>query len=175
MTARTAGRRPQRRPASRNANRVPAGPAAPGRATSALVWAALVLAVIGTGISAYLVFERLQGSSPVCIGTHGCATVQKSKYSAIFGVPVATMGMALYLVLAAGAVAWLRDLRGQRPQLAALAFYGTLFGLLFSGYLTYLEAFVIDAWCIWCISSALVMTVLFATWLAVLALTLRRR
>ena len=43
-----------------------------------------------------------------------------------------------------------------------LLFGGALFGVLFSGYLTYLEAAVIKAWCRYCVASAIIITIVFA-------------
>jgi len=140
-----------------------------------LVVFALVLAAAGTAIAAYLAYENVQGETGVCTVVHGCATVQKSSYGKIVGIPVSVPGLALYLGLTAGAVAWLRGLGGRRDEISLLASAGASFGLLFSGYLTYVEAFVLDAWCIYCIVSALLLTLLTAAWLAVLGLALRAR
>jgi len=145
------------------------------RAHVAVVMATLVLAVVGIGVAGYLLIVRVQGSSPVCVATHGCATVQNSVYSKIMGIPVAVPGLGMYVALAAASVAWLRNVRTLRPQITFLAFNGALFGVLFSGYLTYLEAFVIDAWCVYCIVSASLLSLLLLAWVAVLVPTLRAR
>lgn len=146
-------------------------PFANGR-TLAIV-AALVLSVVGVGIAGYLVYENMQGQSGVCVIAQGCQTVQQSRYGKILGVPVSVPGLALYSVLAVAAIAWLRDFRGLSPVALLVGFYGSLAGALFSAYLTYLEAFVIEAWCIYCIVSALLMTGLLLLWGTVFALTLR--
>lgn len=140
-----------------------------------LAFLALALALAGTGISSYLVAVKLQGSEPVCRIAHGCATVQKSEYSEILGVPVSIPGLGGYLLLAALALVWITGWRGLRAHAALLAFYATLFGLAFSAYLTYVEWRVLEAWCIWCIMSALVMTALFATWLVLFVREARAR
>jgi uncharacterized membrane protein len=144
-------------------------------AVHVLVLLALVLAVVGTGIAAYLAYENVQGQTSVCTVVHGCATVQKSSYGKFLGVPVSVPGLALYVVLAGSAVAWLRDVAGRRDEVSLLAFSGALFGFLFSGYLTYVEAFVLDAWCIYCIASAVLMTLLMLSWFTVLAMAVRER
>ncbi len=157
--------RPVARPVSANA------PASPTRERGLLWWlvvAALVLSVVGVGIAVYLAAENLQGNAGVCTVVHGCATVQKSRYGKILGVPISLPGLALYLVLAGSAAGWLTDFKGQRRLFTMVAFNGALFGVLFSAYLTYLEAFVLDAWCIYCIASALILAALFVTWGAVL-------
>lgn len=157
------------RPAART---VPAPvPATPGRERGLLWWliaAALVLSVAGVGIAVYLAAENLQGNSGVCTVVHGCATVQKSRYGKILGIPISVPGLLLYLVLAGSALGWLFDFRSQRRLFTVIAFNGALLGVLFSGYLTYLEAFVLDAWCIYCIASALILSALFLIWAAAL-------
>ena len=140
---------------------------------AALVVVALLLAIAGMGVAGYLAFENVQGKTTVCGVTHGCATVQNSKYAKIVGVPVSVPGFLLYATLAVAAVAWLVDVRGLRPLFTLLAFGSVLFGLMFSAYLTYIEAFVLNAWCVFCVVSALLMAALTATWLAVLWLAVR--
>jgi len=137
------------------------------------ILAALVLSLVGVGVAGYLVYENLQGQSGVCVIAQGCQTVQQSRYGKILGVPVSVPGFALYAALALAAVAWLKDFRGLSPVALLVGFYGALAGTLFSAYLTYLEAFVIEAWCIYCIVSALLMTGLLLLWGTVFALTLR--
>ncbi|GAB4336411.1 MAG: hypothetical protein Kow0010_24230 [Dehalococcoidia bacterium] len=140
-----------------------------------LVAVALFLAIAGMGVAGYLAFENVQGKASVCGVTHGCSTVQDSKYGKIVGVPVSVPGFLLYVALVAAAVAWLSNVRGLRPLFTLLAFGGVLFGLTFSAYLTYIEAFVLNAWCIFCVVSALIMTALTAVWLAVLWLAVREQ
>jgi len=132
--------------------------------TTVVVLLALALAVVGVGIAAYLAYENLQGDAGACTITKGCSTVQKSSYGKLLGVPVSVPGLLLYLALAGAAVAWLRNLGGQRELITFGAFFGALFGLGFSAYLTYVEAFVLNAWCIYCIVSALIMGALFLAW-----------
>ena len=119
--------------------------------TTRLVMAAL--AVAGIGVAGYLTYVHYAGVSPICATGGGCETVQKSSYSEIGGVPVAILGLAGYVAILAGLF-----LPGDATRLwtAALA----LIGAGFSAYLTYLELFVIDAICQWCVASAVIMTVL---------------
>jgi len=140
-----------------------------------LVAGLLVLAIAGVAVAAYLAWENSQGRSGVCTIAHGCSKVQQSRYGKMIGVPVSVPGLVLYTLLTVAAAAWLADHRGLRPVILVLAFYGALGGFLFSAYLTYLEAFVIDAWCIYCIASALIMTALFLGWSIMLWAGLRSR
>lgn len=114
-----------------------------------------VLAVAGIGIATYLTVVHYQGDDPVCLaGGHGCATVQKSDYAEMAGIPVPVIGLFGYLTLILAAA-----LRGDPGRLLGLFAGGIGFG--FSIYLTYLELFVIDAICQWCVGSAIVMTLAF--------------
>jgi uncharacterized membrane protein len=122
----------------------------------ALRIAAAVLAVAGIGVATYITIADSGGGAPVCLaGGHGCATVASSHYSHIAGVNVAVFGIAGYVLILAAAL-----VPGDRGRFAGLLF--ALVGFGFSAYLTYLELFVIDAICQWCVSSAALMTLLLA-------------
>lgn len=111
------------------------------------------LATAGLLVSAYLTWAHFAGLEPVCgLGSHGCQTVQASRYATVLSVPVATLGLAGYACLLLAAV-----LRGEAG--AYLGLLVALVGTLFSAYLTYLEVFVIGAVCQWCVASAAIMAV----------------
>jgi uncharacterized membrane protein len=115
---------------------------------------AFALALVGVGIATYIAIADSGGGSPVCLaGGHGCATVAKSHYSHLAGINVAVFGIAGYVLLLAAAAA-----PGDLGRFGGLLF--SLIGFGFSVYLTYLELFVIDAICHWCVASAVVMTLL---------------
>ncbi|MGI9097761.1 MAG: vitamin K epoxide reductase family protein [Solirubrobacteraceae bacterium] len=118
--------------------------------------AALLTAVLGVGVAGYLTYVHYAGLQPFCAGgSHGCERVQSSSYASLGGIPVAVLGLAGYLAIAAALVA-----PGEGARLAAAALAVSGFG--FSAYLTYLELFVIDAICQWCVVSAVLLTVLAA-------------
>ncbi len=115
-----------------------------------------VLAVIGIGVASYITIADAGGGSPVCLaGSHDCQTVVDSKYSHLLGANVAAIGIAGYVVLLAASLT-----PGDAGRFAG--FVAALVGFGFSLYLTYLELFVIDAICQWCVASAVIMTALFA-------------
>jgi uncharacterized membrane protein/thiol-disulfide isomerase/thioredoxin len=128
-------------------------------------WAIPVLSLIGCGVAAYMAYVETTQVSAVCGPVGDCNTVQQSAYARLFGVlPIGVLGVLGYIAIL---VAWLvrRFGRGCPADLAALALLGmTAFGTLFSIYLTFLEPFVIGATCAWCLSSAIIMTLLL--WLA---------
>lgn len=113
-------------------------------------------AAFGIGIATYIALEAAGGQAPACIaGSSGCLTVAESDYSHLLGINVAVFGIVGYALLLVAAI-----MRGDPARLAGFGL--ALTGLGFSVYLTYLELFVIDAICQWCVASAIVMTVLFA-------------
>ena len=118
--------------------------------------AAAVIALVGIGVATYITIADASSGSPVCLaGGHGCETVANSKYAHLAGVNVAALGIVAYVTLFAAAL-----VRGDAARFASLAVAAVGFG--FSLYLTYLELFVIDAICQWCVASAVLMTLLFA-------------
>lgn len=114
------------------------------------------LALGGTAIAGYLLIVRLLGEAPACGPVRGCDTVAASEYATVVGLPVALFGVVFSLVLTAAAIVWWR----RRDRRALHALYGLgLLGVAAAGYLTYLELFVIEAICIWCVSYAITIVV----------------
>ncbi len=119
------------------------------------------LALIGMGVATYLTFVETRNVSAICGPIGNCNTVQSSPYARLFGVlPVGLLGLLGYVaVLVAAFVARLAE--SWVSELARLALFAmAVFGVLFSIYLTYLELFVIHAVCMWCLSSAVLMTLI---------------
>jgi uncharacterized membrane protein len=122
--------------------------------TARLRGAAIVLALVGLAIAAYLTYVHYAKLKPLCLaGGGGCETVQSSEWSKLAGVPVALIGLVGYAGILASLLA-----PGEAGRLATVAL--TLVGWLFSAYLTYRELFSIHAICQWCVASAVVMTAL---------------
>jgi uncharacterized membrane protein len=115
--------------------------------------AGTVCCVLGLAIAAYLTYVHYAGIAPVCEIAHGCEKVQSSRWSALAGVPVALLGLVGY----AGVLAALR-LPGEAALTAAAG--QALVGAGFSAYLTYRELVTIEAICIWCVASAVLMAAL---------------
>jgi uncharacterized membrane protein len=126
-----------------------------------LNWAIPILAIIGLGVSTYLIVIETTSIPAVCGPIGDCNTVQQSPYSHVFGfIPVGLLGALGYLGILA---AWLlgKFSAGKLADYMPLAIFGMgIFGTFFSVYLTYLELFVIKAVCIWCLSSAVIITLL---------------
>ncbi len=116
----------------------------------------MILALVGIGVAAYIAIAESGGGAPKCLaGGHGCETVANSQYAHLAGINVAVIGIAGYVVLLAAAIA-----PGDPGRFGG--FLAALVGFGFSVYLTYLELFVIDAICQWCVASAVLMTLSLA-------------
>jgi uncharacterized membrane protein len=112
-----------------------------------------LLSSVGLGIAGYLTYVHYAGLAPVCGISHGCETVQTSQYAYLGGVPVAVLGLISYVVVLLTSLS-----RGERALLAGAGV--SLISFAFSVYLTYRELFTIHAICSWCVSSAVVFTLL---------------
>ena len=124
-----------------------------------------VAAALGIGVAGYLTYVELSGATAVCGPVGDCNTVNQSEYAVLFGLlPVGVLGLIGYLVIFAGwAVARWAD--GSAADIARVALLAmALVGTVFSVYLTFLEPFVIGATCAWCLTSAMLITLLL--WLS---------
>jgi uncharacterized membrane protein len=122
----------------------------------------IVLSVIGAGIAGYLTYTHYDESALVCtVGS--CETVQQSDYATLGPIPVAILGLGMYLALGGLAVARYLG-RGvlALDQSTMLAWAIALAGVAYAVYLTYVEIWVIDAICQWCVASAIVTTIMLA-------------
>jgi len=124
-------------------------------------WAIPTLCLIGFVVAGYLSYVEMMQVEAVCGPVGDCNTVQQSEYARLFGViPIGVLGLVGYVAIG---IAWIvsRYHRGRFADLAARALFRmTIFGTLFSVYLTFLEPFVIGATCAWCLASAVIMTAL---------------
>lgn len=135
----------------------------PGVAFTPSAWRwAVFLAFLGLLVAAYLAFVEMTSTEAFCGPVGDCNAVQQSKYARLFGiVPIGLLGFVEYAFILA-ALGLYRFGKGKLPAWAALAILVmTLLGTLFSVYLTFLEPFVIGAVCLWCLTSAVLITVLF--------------
>lgn len=114
---------------------------------------ALVLAVFGIGITTYLTYIKYAGIEPACSVVHGCEVVLTSKYSSLLGVPLSVFGLIGYVAIAAGLI-----IDGERGR--TLSAFFALVGMMQSLYLLYREVVTLDAYCMWCLGSLIVMSIL---------------
>ncbi len=126
----------------------------PGRwQPRSLAAAIAALALAGAAVSGYLTAVHYAHRPVFCGGLSSCETVNTSAYAELVGVPVALLGLLAYLAIGGLAV-----LRGRfswaTPVLLTVAAAGTLY----SGYLTWVELAVLHAVCLWCVTSAAIIT-----------------
>lgn len=120
-----------------------------------------ILSLLGLFVALYMWAYAAGLTGPVICGVGNCEAVQNSEFSRIAGIPVAFFGVLGYLALLVAAFLGIQPGWQRVRLIPQTLFVGSLIGLFFSGYLTYLEAFVIHAWCQWCVSSAILMALVF--------------
>lgn len=120
----------------------------------------IALAVLGLLVSVYMTVYKLTENNSMCLGSGDCAAVNASIYSEVNGVPVAVVGVAGYLTILVLLLLENR-IRFLQKNGALIVFGLTLFGFLFTLYLIYVEAVLIRAYCPFCITSQITMTILF--------------
>ena len=118
------------------------------------------LALAGIFISLYLTLYKIGIIGELSCSIGSCETVNTSKWSRFLGLPVAAWGLLFYLdVFAVALISTLPRFENERVLSVVLVAQAAI-GVLFSAWLTYLELFVIHAICIWCVTSAVVVTLI---------------
>jgi uncharacterized membrane protein len=120
-----------------------------------------LLALAGLFLSGYLTLYKLGYVGQLACAVGSCERVQSSRWSTLFGLPIAAWGAALYLTILVIALAGTQPPYAERRSLASLLAALTGFGVLFSAYLTSLELFVIHGICLYCLASAVIVTAMF--------------
>ncbi len=119
-----------------------------------------IFGIIGALDTLYLIYHKIRGTDVACpfFPKEWCLKVQHSPQSKTFGIPNSFAGFGMYTAIliltwlyAGGAVAFW-------PIQAIVTF-----GFLFSMYFTYVQAFVLKAFCTWCVVSAINFTIMFLT------------
>jgi len=124
-----------------------------------VAWLTPILALAGIGVSAYLTWVHYDIDALVC-GVGDCLEVQASEYAEVLGIPVAILGLAMYVTVLALSLARFR-FPGYRTEITTALFVVTLAGTLYSAYLTWIEVYEIEAICQWCVISAIITTAIF--------------
>lgn len=125
-------------------------------------WLIPLLSLIGIAIAGYMSYVEFYQVDAVCGPVGRCNTVQQSSYATLFGViPIGFLGLLGYLTVIILWLVGIMDSQVWKKRADTALWIVTLLGTLFSIYLTFLEPFVIGATCMWCLTSAVVMTILF--------------
>ena len=120
----------------------------------------LVLACLGILDASYLLIYKMTSNNAMCLGNGGCHDVNFSPYSQIAGIPVSLFGLVAYLAMAVIPLleGRLRIVKDNGP----LTIFGiSLAGTVFTGYLTWIELYVIHRLCPFCVASAIIITLIF--------------
>jgi len=116
------------------------------------------LALAGIFISLYLTLYKFGVIGELSCTIGSCETVNTSKWSRFLGLPVAAWGLLFYIdVFLIAFVGTLERFEGE-PIISVVIVAEAAVGVLFSAWLTYLELAVIHAICIWCVTSAVIVT-----------------
>lgn len=119
------------------------------------------IALIGlTGFldSVYLTAKRFLGGPIPCFVFTGCDTVAQSPYALLFGIPLSVIGMFFYLSVILLAIFYFETKQEIAMKIFSLL---SVVGFLASVYFIYLQAFIIKAFCFYCVLSAITSTTLF--------------
>jgi uncharacterized membrane protein len=127
---------------------------------------AAIVSLIGLADAIYLTVEHVTGQSVRCTIVAGCSEVLSSQYAVVAGVPLAAIGAAAYFTVFSLAILAAFGYRIAGTLLTAVV----LLMFLVSLCLFYLQAFVIHAFCQFCLLSAAVTTAL-----TIIAFFARRR
>jgi uncharacterized membrane protein len=124
------------------------------------MWMALV-SLAGLFLGVYLTLYKFGFIGKLACNVSSCEQVQTSRWSVFLGLPVATWGAGFYAIALVLAIAGLQPRFADSRRLSLILVVLAGWGLVFTAWLNYLEAFVIHAWCEWCIGSATIVLILF--------------
>lgn len=116
-----------------------------------LLFTIIVLSLFGIFDTTYLTAQFITGNSVACGITEGCDLVLSSDYSKIFGISLSAVGIAYYVTLLMLSLVFYS--RNNKFSIILAAILSGV-GVLFSIYLVYLQLFVIEAVCLYCMASA---------------------
>lgn len=121
---------------------------------------AFALTVLGIAVSIYMTIYKLTDNNSMCLGSGDCSTVNASKYSEFYGLPVGLIGvvgyLGLFFTLYIEKKFKITRENGNLPFFAA-----SLLGFAFTLYLIFIEIWVLDAICPFCLISQVTMSILF--------------
>ncbi len=120
-----------------------------------------VFALIGAFVATYLTLYKIGVIGQLTCSVQGCETVNTSRWATFLGFPVAAWGVAFYLAMFVVALIGTRPSYEEEKNFSQAMTLMSGFGVLFSAWLTYLEFFVIHAVCMWCVISAVIVTIIF--------------
>jgi uncharacterized membrane protein len=128
--------------------------------TNRLTQVTVALTIIGLLVSIYMTIYKVTSNDNMCVGSKDCSVVNASKYSEVNGIPVAVVGAIGYASLLG--ILWLERKPGFFKDNGSMIFFGiSLIGFFFTLWLIYVEIALLKAYCPFCITSQITMTVIF--------------
>lgn len=118
----------------------------------------VVLPFLGLFDAGYVTYETLSGKIPICLPPFQCAVFLEDSWAYIAGLPLSAYGVIFFTTFLILAIMNFLDIKDTEKWLRGLA----TFGLMFAAYVTIVMAFVVKAWCIWCLVSAINLSITFA-------------
>jgi uncharacterized membrane protein len=124
--------------------------AGPSRGRIILYSIAALFCLFGLADATYLTILALTGETAACSGQAGCQEVLGSAYARVAGIPVAAFGIAGYFTAFSCAIFAVFDYARSRK------FFAIVVGVLFAStlWLLYVQAFLLHAFCRYCLFSA---------------------
>ena len=120
----------------------------------------VVLVLIGLAVSIYMTIYKVTSNNAMCLGSGDCSTVNASRYAEVYGIPVATIGIAGYFAILLTHWYERRDKFFEKNG-PMIIFGMALTGFLFTLYLIYVEFALLNAICPFCLTSQISMTIIF--------------
>lgn len=120
----------------------------------------IVLAILGLLVSIYMTIYKITANDSMCLGSGDCSTVNASRYSEVYGIPVALIGVLGYAAILG--IHWLERRSEFFEENGSMMLFGiSLLGFFFTLWLIYVEIALIKALCPFCLASQFIMTVIF--------------
>jgi uncharacterized membrane protein len=128
----------------------------------------LIFAAFGGFLLAFYIRHKKQARETMVCPLHSdCDAVIYSEYSRFLGIPVEILGLFYYGLVAVGYALFLTLPALASPLVVFSVLALTTAAFLFSLYLTFIQAFLLKQWCAWCLASAGLCAVIFATALSI--------
>ena len=120
----------------------------------------VALTIIGLLVSIYMTVYKVTSNDNMCVGSKDCSVVNASRYSEVNGIPVAVVGAIGYTALLG--ILFLERKPGFFKENGSMLFFGiSLIGFFFTIWLIYVEIALLKAYCPFCITSQISMTLIF--------------
>ena len=120
----------------------------------------VALAILGVLVSIYMTIYKLSANDRMCLGSGDCSTVNASRYSEVYGIPVALIGVLGYASILG--IHWLERKNSFFEANGSMILFGiSLIGFFFTLWLVYVEIVLLKALCPFCVTSQITMTIIF--------------